>query len=347
MKAKRLISLLLMLVLIGSLAGCGSSTPASSATPSAASSESASASPAASPAAKKDFNISLATGGTGGAYYVMGAGFAKLADMYKSRLKFTVSNTGASTENINLLQDGTVNFAIVQADSPYFAQLADREFKGAKPFPELRAVYGGHSSITHLVVREDSGITDIKQLRGKSIAIAPAGSPTVFFHRAYLAAAGLEEGAYTEQYLSYAEMGQAIANNTCDAVMIFNTTPNSPVIEAATSTKLRILGLTQEQQDAIVKQYPYIAPCTIPAGTYDFEDKDIITIGALAIVVTTTAVPNDVVYDFCALIGDHYDDVCALHSAGKYWDLENAAEGLAIQIHDGAKQYFTDKGILK
>lgn len=352
MKARRIVSLALALVLCICVTACNQSTPQGSteapATTKAAEPVTEGDKSGGTPSGETyDYNINLATGGTAGAYYIMGAGFAQLAEKYNPRLKFTVSNTAASTENTYLLEDGTVNFAVVQSDTPYFATLGEREFAEDEPYDGLRAVYGGHSSITHLLVRKDSGITSVEQLRGKVIAISPTGSPTVYFHRAYLAEFGLEEGSYTERFLSYGEMGTAIVDGSCDAVMIFNTTPNSPVIEAATSCELRLLGLTKEQQESICKKYPYITPCTIPASAYDWLDEDTYSIGALAIIVCRADVPDDVVYDLCALIGDHPDDVKAIHSSGYLWDLEDANIGLNIEIHPGAVKYYKDRGIIQ
>lgn len=338
MQAKKTVGSLTVLFMIASLAACVGYSVASA----------AEAQFKVDPSGKTEpYDVVLATGGSAGAYYVMGATFSQIGKNYGSRLKFTVSNTGASTENIYLMEDKVVNFAVVQADAPYFAQLGQREFEGETPFKALRSVYGGHSSITHMAVRADKGINRVEDLRGKVIATSPSGSPTVTFHRAYLAAFGLEPGSYTETFMTYGEMAEALINDTADAVMIFNTTPNSPIIEAASSTPLKILGLTQKQQDDIVAKYPYIARCTIPASAYEWLDEDVITIGALAMIITTADVPNDVVYDLCALIGDHYPEVKAGHSSGYLWDPETAHESLGIELHEGAKQYFKDRGIIK
>ena len=72
--------------------------------------------------------ISLATGGTGGTYYVIGGGMGKVIEKYIPGVKISVESTAASTENCRLVASQKVQFAIVMPDSAYFAYKGGREF---------------------------------------------------------------------------------------------------------------------------------------------------------------------------------------------------------------------------
>ena len=47
--------------------------------------------------------ISIATGGSGGTYYIIGGGMGKIIEKYVPRVKVSVESTAASTENCRLV----------------------------------------------------------------------------------------------------------------------------------------------------------------------------------------------------------------------------------------------------
>lgn len=345
MKLRKLVSFVLIIVMLAAVAGCsGTSKPSTTEAPSAAGKTEGTSGTGTAPA---DYDVSIATGGTAGVYYIIGAGISQLAEKFAPNLKITVSNTGASTENVRLLGDGTVNFAILQPDSPYFAARGEREYTPETKVDNIRGVYAGHRSFTQCIVREDSGINAISELKGKTVAISPAGSPTVYFHRAVLEAVGLKEGDYKEVYMTYGEMGEAVKNKVVDASFIYLGIPASPILDLESTTKIKILGLTAEEQKSITDKYPYITHGTVPKGAYKCVAEDILTIAALGNLVCRSDVPDDVVYQMVKLIAEHPDEIAALHVSGKEWDLADAHEGLAIPLHPGAEKYYKEKGIIK
>ena len=55
--------------------------------------------------------ISIATGGTGGTYFILGSGMSKIIEKYVPNVKVSVESTAASTENIRLIAAKKVQFA--------------------------------------------------------------------------------------------------------------------------------------------------------------------------------------------------------------------------------------------
>ena len=98
--------------------------------------------------------ISIATGGTGGTYYFLGSGMAKIIEKYVPNVKVSVESTAASTENVRLVAGKKVHFAIVMPDGAYFGYHGGREFKNVK-YPNLRSVMAGHTSPMHFMVRSN------------------------------------------------------------------------------------------------------------------------------------------------------------------------------------------------
>ena len=291
--------------------------------------------------------LSMATGGTGGTYYAIGGGISKLVAEYMPGYKLMVQSTGASIENIHLVANKKVNFAIVMPDAAYFAYTGGREFKGKAKYTNLRAVMAGHASLLQGAALKSSGIKSFADLKGKKVALSAPGSPSKFVSMAALAAYGLKPGNYNATYLTYAEMVQAVKDGTIDASMVFAGIPTSSMLDLSSTVKINFLPVEVSHYAYIKKHYPYYAKAVIPANTYSDQPKPIPTISAPAVLITNTDVPAKTVYLLLKTIVEHTAELAKIHKAGKAWDLGDATEGIAIPFHPGAAKYLKEKGKLK
>lgn len=64
----------------------------------------------------KETFVSIATGGTGGAYYPLGGAMAKIFNENIPGVTANAQSTGASVENIGLVSKGETEIAFVQND---------------------------------------------------------------------------------------------------------------------------------------------------------------------------------------------------------------------------------------
>ena len=103
MKKKILALVLVLVMLIATLSGCGGAT-----------------------------KIRMATGGTTGTYYAYGGIIAQILGTKLSNVSFDVQSTGASKANIYLVSDGEVEMAMVQNDVMDYAYNGTSLFDGEK-----------------------------------------------------------------------------------------------------------------------------------------------------------------------------------------------------------------------
>lgn len=290
---------------------------------------------------------SLATGGTGGTYYVVGSGMATMVDKYVPNTKLVVQATAASIENIRLVGTKKVDFAITMPDSAYYSMKGEREFTGKEKFDNLRAVMAGHISILQGFVLEKSGIKQISDLKGKKVALSAPSSPAIYVAKAALEAYGLKDGDYKPVLLSYAEQIEAIKDGAIDAGFIYAGTPTSSLMDLSSTSAIRVLPLEESRLNESVKKYPYFTKAKIKAGTYKGQSEDIWTLAGPAILITRADVKDEVVYNITKAIIEHTKELEAIHPAGLEWDLSDAVEGTAIPLHPGAEKYLKEKGIIK
>jgi len=290
--------------------------------------------------------ISIATGGTGGTYFILGSGMSKIIEKYVPNVKVSVESTAASTENIRLLAAKKVQFAIVMPDGAYFGYNGGREFKDAK-YPNLRSVMAGHSSPMHFMVKSNSGIKSFADLKGKRVALSAPGSTAVFMAESTLEAYGLTKKDYKPLLLSYAEQADAIRDGTIDMACVFAGAPASAALDLCTTQDITFLSVGPEELKKVLKIHPYCKEFVIKAGTYKGQNADVKTFATSSILITYAELEPELVYAVAKAILEHTPELKEVHPQGAEYDLADASEGVAIPLHPGAVKYLTEKGALK
>ena len=97
-----------------------------------------------------------------------------------------------------------------------------------------------------------------------------------------------------------------------------------------------------------MKEKPYYAPATIPAGLYPNNPQATQTYGVLATLVTSSRVPADQVYTVVKAVFDNFDEFKKLHPALANLKAEDMVKnGLSAPLHEGAARYYKEKGWIK
>jgi len=97
--------------------------------------------------------LSIATGGTGGVYYTYGGAVARLISEKIPNTQVTAEATGASVDNLKLMQTGKVDLAFTLADTLAEAVKGSGPFKDTGAVGSLRTLAVLYTNYTHVVVR--------------------------------------------------------------------------------------------------------------------------------------------------------------------------------------------------
>src|SRR6188508_832103 len=135
--------------------------------------------------------LSIATGGTGGVFYPYGGGIAKVISENLPGVEATAEVTAASVDNLKFLKQGTSDIAYTMADTAQDAIAGKEGFEGIGAVP-VRTLAVLYSSYVHLVALDDSGITRVADLRGRTVSTGAAGSGTTVLANRIMQAAGLD-----------------------------------------------------------------------------------------------------------------------------------------------------------
>jgi TRAP transporter TAXI family solute receptor len=144
------------------------------------------------------------------------------------------------------------------------------------------------------------------------------------------------------------EHGPALCDGKIDGFFYAVGHPSANIQDPTTTCGAKIVPLTGPAVEKLVKEKPYYAKATIPAGLYPNNPQATETYGVLATFVSSVKTPADTVYQVVKAVFDNLDEFKKLHPALASLSAEHMIrDGLSAPLHDGAAKYYKEKGWLK
>jgi len=279
--------------------------------------------------------VAIGTGGTGGLFYIVGAGMAKVINEHLPGVTARAEVTGASIENIRRVAAGQEQVGFSSASTLYEASAGRMPFHSPQPVAAIAYLY---PAVLHIAVKADSKFRTIDDLKSATINLGPPGSNSAVLGMRLLNAYGVFDISHA-RFLSYTEGTNAMLNGTIDATMVLAGAPTAAMIDLATQRHIRLLSVNKARIGNMLQKYRFYRLDTIPAGTYRGQDKDITVIDDPAILFTAKSVSDRMVYDITRTIFTHLDEIGAIHPQAKKIKLPTATN-TPIPLHPGARRFF-------
>lgn len=294
--------------------------------------------------AKAQEFINVLTGGTSGVYYPLGVALAKIYGENIEGVQTQVQSTKASVENLNLLQQGRGEIAFALGDSVQDAWEGNTEAGFPGKLDKIRAIAAIYPNYVQIVASQESGITDLAGLAGKSLSVGAPASGTELNARAIFEAAGMSyEDLGKLEYLPFAESVELIKNRQLDATLQSAGIGVASIKDLAISLPTTVVAVPAEIAESMGA--PFIA-ATIPAGTYEGQAEDVPTVAITNILVTHDGVSEEVAYQMTKQLFENLDEMVAAHAAARAIDAAQGAQGLPIPLHPGAERYYREAGLM-
>ncbi|MBQ7743545.1 MAG: TAXI family TRAP transporter solute-binding subunit [Lachnospiraceae bacterium] len=317
---KRALSLLVVLLMTISVVACGGSSSSSG--------------------SKK---ITLASGGTSGTYYGFSGVIAqRLNETLSDKLKINVVSTGASKVNVQMVDDGDADIAILQNDVMSYAYNATDMFEGSEPITSFSAIASCYPESIQIVANKS--ITNISDLRGKRVSVGDAGSGTEFNAKQILEVYDIDmENDITKSNQSFADSCDALKNGTIDAAFVTAGHPTVAVTELASNYDFNILPLDTNHINSLIEKYGFYAPVTIEKDSYSVLNDDVQSVAVMATFIASNKLDEDTVYAFTKGLFEEKSNF--EHQKAALLNLETGVSGIAIPFHKGAAKYYSENGI--
>ena len=305
--------------------------------------------------ASQERDYLLATASTGGTYYPVGVAISTLIKVkLQPTLKIGMSaiSSAGSGENIKLMNDGEVQFSILQGLYGAWAWNGTGDYAAAGPQRDLRAVTMLWQNVEHFTVLKRFATTgtaaDLVAMKGQNMAMGPRNSGTLGSNKTLLGGLGVDvEKDYNLAYAGYGPSADALQNGQVAGM----STPAGAPVSAVTRTfatmgdGVVVLDFTDEQMVAADSGMNLWTRYVIPAETYPGQVKDINTVAQPNFLAVRADVDEDAVYQITKTIYENLGFLNAIHSATRDMAIEKALAGLPMPLHPGALKYYREIGL--
>jgi uncharacterized protein len=300
---------------------------------------------AANPARPTD-KVVLGTATPGGGFPLYGQTFAETITETDPTLVVELRNTKGSTENVPLLEAGSLDLALVQGE------VAHEALAGVgRPPANLRILVAMYPTPGLFVVRGDSPYRSIEDLRGKPVAFGARGSGLVILARYVLDGLGLDQVRdFDAVFLDTAGDGPTMVMDGRVAAL-WGGGQGWPGFVAVTKGPAggRFITPGTDQIGRIQARHPFLKALTIPAGSYPGQDRAIPSVGSWSFVMARPTVDADLVYRLARAL---HRGQAALARRLAQASETTAANTIAAApgpefIHPGALRYFREIGLAR
>ena len=281
--------------------------------------------------------LRIGTASLGGAFYPIGQGISNLVNNHAGGdITMVPVVTGGSVQNPRLIGSGEVDIAITNNN------LAVLATKGKGPYKEgaidIRAVAPLHPSVLHMIVLDGSDIKSFEDIKGKRVAVGPAGGGTLGFMNFLLPLHGMTMDDFTPSFLSYADGFSQLSDGNVDAAFALSGYPASAAMQAAASNKLRFIKFAPDKLDEALGKNGAFKAVEIPAEVYSTDAPGTV-IGVNNMLIVPADMDADKVHAIVSSVFDNLDEFKAENANARQINKDDA-KNLAIPLHEGAARYF-------
>ncbi|MEX0827923.1 MAG: TAXI family TRAP transporter solute-binding subunit, partial [Haliea sp.] len=142
------------------------------------------------------------------------------------------------------------------------------------------------------------------------------------------------------------EMGEAFCDNQIDILLEILGHPAEFYEDMIKKCNGAIFNFPPEDVAGLTKILPFSAPQKIPGKMYTDTPNDIDTFGYQAVMFTTSKVHPTTIFNVMNATFGNLEKFRDVHPALKSTSLKKMTDGLTFPLHDGAKQFYSQHGIV-
>ncbi|APE46107.1 MULTISPECIES: TAXI family TRAP transporter solute-binding subunit [Rhodobacterales] len=288
-------------------------------------------------------DLTMGTTSPTSSHFTISVAMSKAIETGMEGTNVSVIETGASVDNVLRLARDEIDLGLATTDILISARNGTGKFEG-NAIPDTVALYPYSASILLIAVTEESGVTTLDELDGKKFNPGIRGSAaetlttgvlSMFDINADLvhgAVGDAVEGIKNRQIIGYSKYGAA---NSVDATLQ----------ELMTSTKMRLIGFTEEQEKAATEAMEGVGFTTLPAGLIPGSEEMRVPKLNVFFLTRTGVMDDQSAYDIARSIHQNMD--LLVEAWPQLADYDIAADAVAtietgIPYHPGAERYWRE-----
>jgi uncharacterized protein len=290
--------------------------------------------------------LSLGTATPGGGFPVYGDAFAATVHEADPTITIVPRNTKGSTENIPMLEAGTLDLALVAGEPAHEA------LTGVGRMPsKMKVVAAMYPTAGLFVVRADSPYRTIHDLKGKPIAWGARASGFIPLAGFTLESLGLDRDRdFQAVYLDRVGDGPAMLRDGRVAALWGGGIGFPSFIEASKAPGgARFIAPSSAEIQLILAKHKQMKPVTIPANSYAGQAEALPSVGSWSFVFARPDLPDDAAYRVARALHRGEAKFAARLPQASTSTASNtfAAVVSPSLIHPGALRYLREAGIAR
>ncbi|GAA4003956.1 TAXI family TRAP transporter solute-binding subunit [Allokutzneria multivorans] len=275
--------------------------------------------------------LKIAAGEPGGPYLAFAERLAEQIREAQPLLRATALTTQASVANLALLAARGTDLALTHADA------AEAATTGRAPFSfatQLRALGRIYENYLQVVVRADSPVQRVADLKGRSVSMGAPGSGAALLATRLAAVAELTD--LRTRQLRLADAVTALERREVDALVWSGGVPTPAIAELDERVGVRLLPLEDVYPKLRAAHGPVYEQVTVPAGGYR-QVRSLPTVGVANLVVCLPDLPEDIAAEVTTVLAERADRLVPQEALGaQFLDVRALIGTAGIPLHPGA-----------
>jgi len=282
----------------------------------------------------------------GGSWFTIVGGLSSFLSTKLEGINVTAISTGGSVDNNRIARKGELDMWLTHSLTAFDNWTGTGLFDGEGTFKDYRLLCSVYENHHHFVTLASSNIKSFEDLRGHKVAMGSAGSGGAVNSENILKAIGISEDI-EPVYLTWNESARALMDGKVVA-MGASSAPLPAVVTIDAQKPIRLLELTDEQFEKIIKQYPAYSRGVIKAGTYSSVKEPSNCISFLVYWAANKNVDSEMVYKVLQVA---FDPENATQLGNIHVHLKSLApkleamSSMGIPLHSGAVKFWQEKGL--
>lgn len=268
-----------------------------------------------------------------------GEALSTVVERHLTGITCEVELTDASVENLRRVSDGSCDLGFSLGDMASDAIRGTGAF--ARPL-DIVALTRTYDSFVHLVVREDSSIRTVADLRGHRVGVGATASGTRVVARRILNHSGLDLSDIGVSSAPLQACADGLRRRSLSAFFFVSGFPSQAVLALSRRVPIRLLSL-QEVADSMMRAYgsQYVAG-PIPASTYDLPDA-VDTISVRNYLVARRRMPARLAYAVTRVMFEAQNEIHRLAPGVRQPSIGAGVFTSPLDLHPGALRYFREQ----
>ncbi|WP_239494760.1 TAXI family TRAP transporter solute-binding subunit [Roseovarius amoyensis] len=288
-------------------------------------------------------DLTMGTTSPTSSHFTISVAMSKAIETGMEDATVNVIETGASVDNVLRLARDEIDLGLAATDILISARNGIGKFEG-NAIPDTVALYPYSASVLLIAATEESGVTSLEELDGKKFNPGIRGSAaetltttvlSMFVINADLvhgAVGDAVEGIKNRQIIGYSKYGAA---NSIDATLQ----------ELMTSTEMRLIDVTEEQEKAATEAMEGVGFTTLPAGLIPGSEEMRVPKLNVFFLTRTDVMDDETAYNIARSIHQNMD--LLVEAWPQLADYDIAADAVAtietgIPYHPGAARYWKE-----